>query len=70
MALPKAVQQQVEEADRLVAEMDLNQTDVQPPETNLNTDLPPEEGAKKTIICPGSQPKVLESIFSRPHGMP
>jgi hypothetical protein len=62
MALPKAVQQQVEEADRLVAEMDLNQTDVQPPETNLNTDLPPDPVEPKENTVSQEQTKQVDSV--------
>lgn len=62
MALPKAVQQQVEEADRLVAEMDLNQTDVQPPETNLNTDPPPDPVEPKENTVSQEQTKQVDSV--------
>jgi hypothetical protein len=62
MALPKAVQQQVEEADRFVAEMNFDQTG-QPPETNLNTDPPPnpvEEPQVNTVSQ--EQTKQIDSV--------
>ena len=37
---------------------------------SIITLLPPEEGAKNTIICPGSHPNVLESILDKPELIP
>jgi hypothetical protein len=60
MALPKAVQQQVEEADRLVADMDLNKT-VQP-ETNLDTQPPNTAEEPKENVVLQEQTKQVDSI--------
>ena len=60
MALPKAVQQQVEEADRLVAEMDLNKTEES--ETNLNKPPPNTVEEPKENVVLQEQTKQVDSV--------
>jgi len=60
MALPKAVQQQVEEADRLVADMDLNKT--VEPETSLDTQQPNTVEEPKENVVLQEQTRQVDSV--------
>ena len=60
MALPKAVQQQVEEADRLVADMDLNKTGE--PETSLDTQPPNTAEEPRENVILQEQTRQVDSV--------